>query len=90
MKIPRDVSGEELAKLLQKYGYRITRQTGSHRRPITTLKGKHRITIPKHKSLMIGTLSGLIQDVATHLKIPAERMVKVQSSGHLSKKKQLR
>ncbi len=29
-KIPRDISGLKLAKLLEKYNYRITRQTGSH------------------------------------------------------------
>lgn len=32
MKIPRDIGGEELARLLGKYGYKITRQTGSHMR----------------------------------------------------------
>ena len=30
MKIPRGIGGEDLAKLLKKYGYEITRQTGSH------------------------------------------------------------
>jgi len=30
MKIPRDISGEELARLLKKYGYEVTRQKGSH------------------------------------------------------------
>jgi len=30
MKLPRDLSGVELAKLLRRYGYEITRQTGSH------------------------------------------------------------
>ena len=30
MKLPRDFSGEEIASLLTKYGYRATRQTGSH------------------------------------------------------------
>ncbi len=32
MKLPRDLGGEELAKLLKKYGYEVTRQTGSHMR----------------------------------------------------------
>jgi len=36
MKLPRDISGEELAKLLRKYGYKVTRQTGSHMRLTTT------------------------------------------------------
>ena len=30
MKIPRDLSGKELIKLLGKYGYNITTQRGSH------------------------------------------------------------
>jgi len=46
MKLPRDISGGELAKRLEKYGYRITRQTGSHIRVTTTLQGEHHITIP--------------------------------------------
>jgi len=29
-KIPRDISGRELAELLKKYGYEINRKTGSH------------------------------------------------------------
>jgi len=32
MKLPRDISGNELAALLQKFGYKITRQSGSHLR----------------------------------------------------------
>ena len=51
MKLPREISGEELAKLLKKYGYEITRQTGSHIRLTTTAKGEHHITIPAHKYL---------------------------------------
>ena len=33
MKLPRDISGAELAKALERLGYRITRQTGNHLRP---------------------------------------------------------
>ncbi|MCD6349098.1 MAG: type II toxin-antitoxin system HicA family toxin [Candidatus Korarchaeota archaeon] len=32
MKLPRDLDGEELAKLLKKFGYRLVRRTGSHMR----------------------------------------------------------
>ncbi|MGB9805044.1 type II toxin-antitoxin system HicA family toxin, partial [Desulfofundulus sp.] len=46
--MPRDVSGEKLAKLLARYGYRVTRQTGSHLRLTTTIQGEHHITIPLH------------------------------------------
>ncbi len=61
MKLPRDIGGEELAKLLVKYGYYVTRQTGSHMRLSTKYKGtEHHITIPGHKPLKTGTLSGII------------------------------
>ena len=36
MRLPRDLSGEELAALLGSYGYEVTRQTGSHMRLTTT------------------------------------------------------
>lgn len=45
MKLPRDIGGEELAKLLKKYGYQTTRQTGSHLRLTTGIKEEHHITI---------------------------------------------
>jgi predicted RNA binding protein YcfA (HicA-like mRNA interferase family) len=30
MRLPRDVSGRDLATALGKFGYKVTRQTGSH------------------------------------------------------------
>lgn len=45
MKLPRDVSGRELAKAAGILGYQITRQTGSHIRLTTTRNGEHHITI---------------------------------------------
>ena len=75
MKIPRDLGGEELANLLKKYGYQVTRQTGSHIRLTTTLKGEHHITVPRHKPLKVGTLNNILKDVALHLKLAKEVMV---------------
>jgi len=70
MKLPRDMSGEELAQLLGRYGYKSTRQTGSHMRLTTIFKGiEHHITIPQHKSLRIGTLSKILKDVAAYLEM---------------------
>ena len=76
MKIPRDISGEELSKLLRKYNYQVTRQTGSHIRLTTTLKGEHHITIPKHNPLRVGTLNSILRDISEHLEIPKETLVK--------------
>jgi len=39
MKLPRDISGTDLAKWLGRLGYEITRQTGSHLRLTTTERG---------------------------------------------------
>lgn len=56
-KIPRDITGFELIKKIGKFGYQITRQTGSHIRLTTTENGIHHITVPNHNPLKIGTIS---------------------------------
>ncbi len=76
MKLPREISGGELAKLLKTYGYKITRQTGSHIRLTTTEKDEHHITIPDHKYLKIGTLSSILKDIAIHFKIDKGDLIK--------------
>jgi predicted RNA binding protein YcfA (HicA-like mRNA interferase family) len=35
MRLPRDLSGRELARALRQYGYAVTRETGSHMRLTT-------------------------------------------------------
>ncbi|MEX1139694.1 MAG: type II toxin-antitoxin system HicA family toxin [Bacteroidota bacterium] len=75
MKLPRDLSGEDLAKKLSTLGYRITRQTGSHLRLTTTEQGQHHITIPNHPSLRIGTLSSVLSDVADHFEISKDELM---------------
>lgn len=77
MKLPRDISGEELASLLTKYGYRVTRQTGSHLRLTSTLKDtEHHLTIPKHKPLRVGTLSSIVNEVASYLKLDRQSVIR--------------
>jgi predicted RNA binding protein YcfA (HicA-like mRNA interferase family) len=76
MKVPREVSGEDLARLLAKVGYHPTRQTGSHIRLTTQIPGEHHITIPRHQSLKIGTLNNILRDVAQHLKISKDEIVR--------------
>ena len=77
MKLPRDMGGEELAALLGKYGYKITRQTGSHIRLTSTSKGfEHHITIPRHKPLRVGTLSSIVNEIAAYLEIERQKLVK--------------
>ncbi len=68
MKLPRDLSGQQLAQLLRRHGYEITRQTGSHLRLTSRIQGtEHHITIPTHDALKVGTLSAILADVAAYL-----------------------
>lgn len=76
MRLPRDLSGDELAALLQRYGYIVTRQTGSHMRLTTFQEGEHHITIPRHPSLRVGTLNAILKDVAQHLGLERDTLVK--------------
>ena len=70
MKLPRDLSGEQLARLLRQYGYEITRQTGSHLRLTSRIRGtEHHVTIPAHNPLKVGTLSAILADVAAYMEV---------------------
>ena len=66
MRLPRDLDGDELAKALRVCGYELTRQTGSHMRLTTSLKGEHHVTVPRHSPLRVGTLSGILSEVAAY------------------------
>lgn len=69
VRLPRDLSGRELAHALRRYGYRVTREAGSHLRLTTQQGGEHHLTIPDHSNLRIGTLASILGDVAGHLGI---------------------
>ena len=72
MRLPRSLSGAELVSLLRRHGYEITRQSGSHLRLTSHRMGRdHHVTIPMHAILKVGTLSGILNDVARYLE--AER-----------------
>ena len=75
MRIPRDLSGPELARILTAFGYAVTRQTGSHMRLTTSEHGQHHITIPSHEALRLGTLSAILADVAEHLGLSRAELV---------------
>ena len=75
MKLPRDLDGDEMAKLLRPFDYEITRQVGSHIRLTTTRNGEHHITIPRHRPLRIGTLNAILRDVAQHLDMSRDELL---------------
>jgi predicted RNA binding protein YcfA (HicA-like mRNA interferase family) len=75
LRLPRDVSGDELAQRLSRLGYQVTRQTGSHMRLTRRAEVEHHITIPRHKALRVSTLSNILRDVADHLKIDRQEVI---------------
>ena len=69
MKLPRDLSGTEVARRLARhYGYRVTRSRGSHM-TVTLAAGddEHQVTVPRHRDVRVGTLDAIIADVAVFL-----------------------
>jgi predicted RNA binding protein YcfA (HicA-like mRNA interferase family) len=76
MRLPRDLSGADLARALKKFGYRVTRQTGSHLRLTTSERGEHHLTVPDHDSLRIGTLSSILADIAAHLELSRDEVAR--------------
>ena len=75
MKLPRDLSGPDLAKALRSFGYEATRQTGSHMRLTTQQGGEHHVTIPCHATLLVGTLAGILGEVANHFELSRDELV---------------
>ena len=75
MRLPRDISGDDLARRLARIGYSITRQTGSHMRLTTTSPKEHHVTVPRHEALRVGTLAGILDDLAEHLEISRDELL---------------
>lgn len=66
MKLPRNLSGDNLVKALRSLGYEATRQRGSHVRLTTQQKGEHHEVVPRHRPIKAGTLSSILRSVASH------------------------
>ena len=75
MRIPRDLTGKELIKALGKLEYEVTRQSGSHIRLTTSRNGTHHITIPDHRPVKVGTLSGILGDIAAHHQMTRDELL---------------
>ena len=74
MKLPRGVSGDRLIRILEKLGYGVIRQRGSHVRLRHQGPPAHTITIPLHQSLKTGTLHGILTEVAKMRSITVESL----------------
>ena len=61
MKLPTDISGQELVRVLLQVGFAITRQRGSH---IILRRGNPyaRVVVPDHKRIRPGTLRQILNE----------------------------
>ncbi len=66
MKLPRNISGQELVKILTKLGYEKVQQKGSHIKVTTNTNGQHHLAIPNHSPIRTGTLNSILRQVSNH------------------------
>lgn len=63
----RVLSGKELCKILNKIGYEIDHQTGSHLILRNKFPPYRRLTIPNHKEIAKGTQRSIIREAGLTL-----------------------
>jgi predicted RNA binding protein YcfA (HicA-like mRNA interferase family) len=51
-------SGSSVVKALERRGFAVARQGGSH---VHLTKGSRRVTVPLHRSLAVGTLQSILR-----------------------------
>jgi len=69
------ISGKELVKALQKLGFKVVRQRGSHVRLVRNLGDKKQLlTIPNHRVIRKGTL---MQGVLKPINLTIEELKKL-------------
>ena len=76
MKIPRDVSGDHLARVLcRQWQYTKVHQVGSHIILETSEPTHQRIAIPDHHPIRLGTFSSILRVVAQHKGVPRDAII---------------
>jgi len=81
MKLPRDLKGSTLARMLCKeFGYRQVHQQGSHLILETEQPIHQRLSIPNHPSLRLGTLNSILNAVAKAKRISKDKLIEKLSA----------
>jgi predicted RNA binding protein YcfA (HicA-like mRNA interferase family) len=77
MKLPRDLSGESLIKhLCKRWEYERVHQVGSHVILQTEQPGRHRVAVPAHSPLRVGTLNAILAAIAAHKGVSKEEILR--------------
>ncbi len=61
--LPR-ISGAEAVRALERLGFTVARQRGSH---IVMRRGPNGCVVPNHRELKVGTLSGVLKQAGVSL-----------------------
>ncbi len=76
MKLPRDIAGRDLVRaLVRRWGYVQVNQVGSHIILQTEHPSHHRLSVPDHDSLRIGTLNAILRAVADAKRVRREDVI---------------
>jgi len=77
MKLPRDLDAADLIGILcRQFGYTRVHQVGSHVILETNEPTHHRIAIPNHNPLRIGTLSSILNAVSAVKQIDKKEILR--------------
>jgi len=80
MKLPRALSGRAVVKILVKeLAYTVVHERGSHIVLVTDKPQHHRIAIPDHRYLRLGTLNAIVKAVAESKHIDKDEVVELLS-----------
>jgi predicted RNA binding protein YcfA (HicA-like mRNA interferase family) len=77
MKLPRGVSGDRLVRALERLGYSVVRQKGSHVRMRHDGPPVHVVTVPLHNPLKTGTLHAILSEVAQMRSVGIESIIEL-------------
>jgi predicted RNA binding protein YcfA (HicA-like mRNA interferase family) len=72
MRLPRGVSADRVIRALERLGYVLMRQKGSHVRLRHEGHPVHSVTVPLHNPLKSGTLHGILAEVANMRSVAIE------------------
>ena len=68
-KLPR-ISGSEIVRALQRLGFEVARQRGSH---VIMRRGSTGCVVPNHREVKVGTLAGVLRQA----EVSAEEFIAV-------------
>jgi predicted RNA binding protein YcfA (HicA-like mRNA interferase family) len=76
VKLPRDIRGADLiACLCRDWGYVKVNQVGSYVVLETDHPSRHRIVVPAHNPLRVGTLNAILRAIANHKGVRREEIL---------------